>query len=636
MATKLNEGLAAPSPAAGPALWDRVSLRRLAVELVPFAAAFAVFFAAFLVMRPESTGDEPHYLMVAQSIAYDGDVDLANDYANRERTLRVATHFPLDTFHQVVDYRGSGQLRPVHGGALSVLLAPAVALGGLTGARIMMILIAALLADQLFRLLRDLGLRRPYRILAWSAVVFCLPLLASTSQIYPEVPAALLILVALRVMVRGAASWAALALGSSAGAVLIWFHVRFIPLSAGVFLGLVIAALRERVPALRPVRVALRDCAATLTKEWRTVTLPLVLPYVVSLASLFAAFQHWYGTPNPRASYAAFSDTTVGSGGWKFLYDIFIGDLFNPVVGWLPYVPVHWLGLAALGCAVVKFRWPAAACIAVAGGYELIVASVGANVGWNLPARYLLVVLPLIAIPLAVVIQEIRVTRVVFVPLLALSLVFAVAAVRDYQGLYPLGEKPRMFALRTTADVFPNTRAPTLPTSYVLDPGAFAPRTGAVQGKTVVAKAGRDEPGFLMWGPYAKLKEGHYEAKFSLAGTGAAANARVATIEAAGSPPNRFFAQKVVTARELKRRRPTTFSLRFENPGGYLVETRVYYHGLGTMRAGPVEVQRKEGAVSPPGRYNDWPLVVAWVVGTILTGLLLVLAMRRGRAAQAA
>jgi hypothetical protein len=635
VATKLNEGLAAPRSAAGPALWERVSLRRLALELIPFTAAFAVFLAVFLVMRPEATGDEPHYLMVAQSMVYDGDVDLANDYASRERTLRVATAFPLDTFHQVVDYTGSGELRPVHGGGLSALLAPAVALGGLTGARIMMILIAALLADQLYRLLRDLGLRRPYRILAWSAVVFCLPLLASTSQIYPELPAALLILVALRVMLRGAASWAALALGSTAGAALIWLHVRFIPLWAGVFVGLAISALRERVHGLRPVQMALSRCGATLTKEWRTVTLPLVLPNVVSLGLLLAAFQHWYGTPNPRASYAAFSDTTVGSGGWSFLYDILMRDLFNPVVGWLPYVPVHWLGLAALGCAVVKFRWPAAACIAVAGGYELIVASVGANVGWNLPARYLLVVLPLIAVPLALVIQEIRITRVVFVPLLALSFVFAVAAVRDYHGLYPLGENPRIFGLRTTAAAFPNTVPPTLPTSYVLAPGLFGPETGRVQGNTVVAKAGRDEPGFLLWGPYAKLKAGTYRAKFLLAVTGAAANEQVATIEAAGGPPNRFFAQKVVTAGELKRRLLSPISLRFKVPGGYLDETRVYYHGEGTMRAGPVEVQREEGPVSPPGRYNDWPLVLVWVVGTILAGSLLVLAMRRRRLAPA-
>jgi hypothetical protein len=628
MAADLEQALdSRPAPPLS-RLGDRVSVRGVVYQLAPFVLAFAVYLAVFLAMRPEATGDEPHYLMAAQSIAYDGDLDLTNDYASRERTRRVTNQFPLDTYHQAVEYTGSGKLRPVHGGAMAAVLAPAVAIGGLTGARIMMILIAALLADQLFRYLRDLGFRRPFRLLAWSAVVLCLPILPFTSQIYPELPAALLVLVALRVMLSHAASPAALALGSTAGAALIWLHVRYIPLWAGVFLGLAVAALREHVHALRPVRVALRRCVATVTKQWRTVTLPLALPYVISLGSLLAAFQYWYGTPNPRASYAAFSDTTVGSAGGLFLYRIFLGDLFNPVVGWLPFVPVQWLGLAALGCAVVKFRWPAAAFIAVAAGYELIVASVGANVGWGLPARYLLIVLPLIAVPIALVIQEIRITRVAFVPLLALSFVFAVSAVHDYQGLFPLGEKPRMFGLRTTADAFPNTRPPNLPTSYVLPAGRFGPETGSVQGKAVVAKAGRDEPDFLFWGPYAALKSGTYLAKFPLTVRNVASNEPVATIEVGGTPPPKIFAQRVVTAGEVKRS-PAGVSLQFRTPGGYFAETRVFYHGNGTLRAGPIVVQREGAAVARPGRYNDWPLVVVWIVGTIFVGWLLVRAMRR-------
>jgi hypothetical protein len=627
MATDLEQPLQS-RPAGHLARLERVSIPGIVSQLAPFVLVFGVYLAVFLVMRPDTTGDEPHYLMAAQSIAYDRDLDLTNDYASRERTLRVTNQFPLDPTNQAVEYSGSGKLRPVHGGVLAALLAPAVAIGGLTGARMMMILIAALLADQLFRLLRDLGLRQPYRFLGWSAVVFCLPILPFTSQIYPELPAALLVLVALRVMFFHAASPAALALGSTAGAALIWLHVRYIPLWAGLFLGLAVAALRPHVRALRPVRVALGRSVATVTKQWRTVTLPLVLPYAIGLGSLMAAFQHWYGTPNPRASYAAFSDTTVGSEGWEFLYTTFLGDLFNPVVGWLPYVPVHWLGLAALGCAVVKFRWPAALCIAVAVGYELIVASVGANVGWGLPTRYLLIVIPLIAVPLALVIQEVRITRVVFAPLLALSFVFAASAIHDYQGLFPLGEKPRMFGLRTTAVAFPDTRPPTLPTSFVVAAGQFAPKTGSVEGGVVVAKAGRDEPGFLFWGPFAPLKSGTYLAKFPLSVTGAASNEPVATIEASGTPPQRIFAQRVVTA-GLVNRSPSGVSLRFKTPGGYFAETRVHYSGNGTLRAGPVEVQREGGAVAPPGRYNDWPLVVIWIVGTLLIGWLLVRAMRR-------
>ena len=175
--------------------------------------------------------------------------------------------FPLSYDKHAADYTGSGQVRPIRGIGLSTLISPAVGLGGLTGVRLLMLFIAALLADQLFRLLRDLGFRRRYAFLAWAAVAFCYPMLVFSSQVYPELPGALLLVVALRVMVRWASTPVALALGSAAAGLLVWLHVRFIPLSAGVFLGLVIAACRAhrrgpadpRAPGLRGVVRAGRD-----------------------------------------------------------------------------------------------------------------------------------------------------------------------------------------------------------------------------------------------------------------------------------------------------------------------------------------------------------------------------------------
>ena len=122
----------------------------------------------------------------------------------------------------------------------------------------------------------------------------------------------------------------------------------------------------------------------------------------------------------------------VGTGHWDFWYQFALRDILDPVVGWIPFAPVHWLGFAALGCLVVAFGWPAAGCIAVAAGYELVISSVGTGVGFGLPARYPMIVVPLIAVPLAVAIQRIRVALVVFVPLLAVSIIFAVAAVRNF------------------------------------------------------------------------------------------------------------------------------------------------------------------------------------------------------------
>jgi hypothetical protein len=640
MAMKGEQTLSSHQTTAIARVHERLSLWSVLAQLAPFVLAFAAYLAVFLVMRPASTGDEPHYLLAAESIAYDGDVNLTNDYASRDRTLRVVNVFPLDPTNEAADYTGSGQLRPVHGVGLSALLAPAVALGGLTGARIAMVLMAALLADQLYRLLRDLRLRRRYRGLAWAAAVFCLPVLAFSNQIYPELPGALLLVVALRIMVAGASSPAALALGSAAAAALVWLHVRYLSLSIAVLVGLAFVAFSDRPSAtgnrrkprlsasIQAARAAVARYATTARKRWRTVTLPLLAPYAVGMAFLAITFQRWYGSPRPGASYPG--NSALGSGGWNFVYTFVLTDLFNPVAGWIPYAPVHWLGLAALGCLVVWFGWRAAACVAVAAAYELLVASVGPSVGWGFPARYPLIVIPLIAIPIAVVIQEIRAALVVFVPLLAGSLVFAAAAATDYQALYPATAQPRLIGVRSIAPAFPTTQRTQLPTSLALAPGQFPPQTGRVRGNQVVAKAGRDATGFVLWGPYSQLASGLYRATFPLvfAGVGVGGSKPVATIEVVGSPPETVFARKVVTAAELKPRLPTDVTVQFTTPGGYRTETRVFYQGLGTLRAGPVQVASEFTTAPLPSTFPDWPLVFLWVAGTALVGWLFVVVMK--------
>jgi hypothetical protein len=67
----------------------------------------------------------------------------------------------------------------------------------------------------------------------------------------------------------------------------------------------------------------------------------------------------------------------------------------------------------------------------------------------------------------------------------------------------------------------------------------------------------------------------------------------------------------------------------FKMPGGYLTETRLYYLGNGTLRAGPVRVS----AVSlEPGRpFSDKMLAAIWFAGTVAIGWLLVWLMKRGR-----
>ena len=634
MATEVEQKVGARLGGEVRQLRESAAIWRVVALLAPFALAFAAYLAVFLITRPDVTGDEPHYLLVAESIAYDGDVELTNDYASRDRTLRILNFFPLGPHLHAADYTGSGELRPLHGVGLSVLLAPAVALGGVTGARLVMVFVAALLADQLYRLLRALGFRRRYRVLAWTAAVFCLPLLVFSSQIYPELPGALLAVVALRIMVERAGSPAGLALGSAASAALLWLHVRYLPLSLGLFLGLAYAALAKeqaggRVGSFRArLRADLRRSGENAVSRWRTTTLPLVAPYVMGVGLLAIAFQHLYGSVHPQAPYAVFYENTFGSSGWKFWYEYALADLLDPVIGWIPFVPVHWLGLAALGCLIVRFGWAAAAGLAVAVGYELALASAKLPIGFGLPARYLIIVIPLIAIPLAVAIQHVRAARIVFIPLLACSLVLAAAAVRDFEWLYPVVEKPRIFGLRSVATAFPYPREHGFPISFTQAPGGrFPPTTGELKGDKVVASAGRNAPGFVLWGPYSGLKGGTYQATFPLAVTGVARQQPVATVDVIGSPGDAILAKKTVIAAALQPPFPPSVTLSFTTPGAYTTQTRVYYHGRGTLTAGPAEV-RPDPATPPPAQFRDWPLAFLWVAGTILVGGLFIQSMK--------
>jgi hypothetical protein len=593
--------------------------------------AFAVYLYVFLYIRPDTTGDEPHYLITAESIAYDRDVDLRNDYASADRVRRMVNVFPLGPDAFV--YKDSGELRPFRGVGLPAALAPGVALGGLTGGRVVMILIAALMADQLYRLLRDLRLRRRYRVPAWAAAVFCLPVLVFTSQIYPELAGALLVVVALRVMIVGASSVAALALGSAAAAALAWLHVRYFPISVGVLFGLVLAACvhgwAPRSPArgLKGTAQAGRElvfrCATVLVKRWRRTTLPVLAPYAIVFGLLLAAFQRWYGSPDLHASYKAYGSPEVGTGHWDFWYQFALRDILDPVVGWIPFAPVHWLGFAALGCLVVRFGWPAAGCIAVAAGYELFISSVGTGVGFGLPARYPMIVVPLIAVPVAVGIQQLRIARVLFVPLLAVSIVFAVAAVRNFGGLYPGGVQA-IFGMRSTAPAFPQLAPISAAVSFSFAPDAPpAPQTGKLEGAQIVGRAGRNKPGFLRYGPYVWLKGGAYLATFSLGAEGVGPEEPAAILEV--GTPTALFATKAVTGRELPPSRLSGINLAFATPGGP-IETRVYYRGRGTVRVGTIGVQ----PIAVPhaaSHFPHWPLAFLWVGGTFLVGWLFVQVM---------
>ncbi len=142
------------------------------------ALAAAALLLPLAVATPRLTpplyGDEPFHLRVMQSLVEDRDLDLADDVAPVPAERR---------------YQEDGHL--FHSPALGVLLAPAYAAGGRTGALLALALAAAAVVALVVRRSRALGVPASRGAMLALALLLTYPLAIYATQIWPEVPGAL-------------------------------------------------------------------------------------------------------------------------------------------------------------------------------------------------------------------------------------------------------------------------------------------------------------------------------------------------------------------------------------------------------------------------------------------------------------
>jgi hypothetical protein len=153
------------------------------------AALWAVLFAAYAATLGVSAfgasdygGDEPHYLLTAESIITDGDVDLTDEYAARD--FRGFYPYPLDPHGAPT----AGRLNEPHGIGFPLLIAPAYALAGAKGVELLLAAIAALgfvLAAALARRV----VPEPWATRGAALVALSPPALAYAATVYPELTA---------------------------------------------------------------------------------------------------------------------------------------------------------------------------------------------------------------------------------------------------------------------------------------------------------------------------------------------------------------------------------------------------------------------------------------------------------------
>ncbi|MBI3974513.1 MAG: hypothetical protein HY332_24815 [Chloroflexi bacterium] len=330
------------------------------------------------------TGDEPHYLIIATSLWRDHDLDILNNYRDKDYHPFYPYHLgdARDPEDMHALYGRGGRLYSKHGLGLPVLLLPVFGPGGHGPARVFMMALTALLAVQTYLLALQATGKRVASLVAWAAVAFSAPLLLYADQFYPEVPGALLLVAGLRAVlaVRPTAGNAAV-LGAAIG-LLPWFHLRYVPLAAI----LALTALVRYWP---------------LARRWALLRWSALPPALVGLALLVVDWRLFGGIPR------------VDEYGTVSLFNVLVGLpglLLDRQFGLLVYAPVFVVALFGLPL-VPRARFTALGWLvpSVCGVYFLFIGSFSYWYGaFSPPARMLVPVVPVLVVPLALALDRWR------------------------------------------------------------------------------------------------------------------------------------------------------------------------------------------------------------------------------------
>ena len=189
---------------------------RLFVILTALFASLAVYF----VPRMDASGDEPHYLVMAQSLWREGDLDLRDNYAREDwREFRGGPTEP----HYAAP-RKDGRPFPGHSPGLPFILAPVYAFGGRLACAILMGAMVAATGALAFHIAVLEGLATTSALVA-SLLAAGPPLAAYGLHIYTEAASALALFTAYALLRFGAGA-ATPALAAALACALPFLHPR--------------------------------------------------------------------------------------------------------------------------------------------------------------------------------------------------------------------------------------------------------------------------------------------------------------------------------------------------------------------------------------------------------------------------
>lgn len=347
------------------------------------ALAFAAgVFTLWQVAPSVPGGDEPHYLVITQSLLKDGDIRIENNHRQRDYRAYVAGELAPD-----FRVRGqNGEIYSIHAPGVSALVAPAFAIGGYRAVVFWLLVLSAAGSALTWHLAWLVSQREDAAWFGWAAVTLSVTWMFHSFTVYPDGPGGVLALTGVWALLRAEReatstreSIVPWLLHGAALAALPWMHTRFAAIAG--LMGALVLLRMSRVPNAAGKAVAF-----------------LSIP-VVSAFGWLGYFVRIYGTPNPAAPYGGERNSIA------FIPDGLAGLFFDQRFGLLPYAPVLLCAAAGIGVMVFRprLRHYAFELLFVLVPYLLIVTYVAMWWGGrSAPARFLVPVLPWMAIPAAV------------------------------------------------------------------------------------------------------------------------------------------------------------------------------------------------------------------------------------------
>ena len=346
-------------------------------------------------------GDEPHYLMIAQSLLKDGDLDLTNNHLHRDYASFYGGELQLDSRRRGLHGEGYS----IHAPGVAVLVAPLFQFFGYTGARVVLILLTSIGAMLTWRLSWRVTDSAAAAWCAWGAVILTPTFAMQSFMVFPDAPGFLIVAAATLLLVqlsRGdLPGTLPVFLTGIALAALPWLHTRFAILAGGF--GAVIV-MRLVAPGVIPPRRR-SDLAAELapdpviTRDDRVIRLiALLLVPAISAALWFWFFKAHYGTFDPRAPYGAEEQRLA------WIIPAIMGLFFDGQYGLAAYAPAVALAFVGWWRRTETFTRRLAVELAViVCAYLAAVTTVRMWWAGNpaTPARFMMAVLPLLAVPIA-------------------------------------------------------------------------------------------------------------------------------------------------------------------------------------------------------------------------------------------